>query len=58
MGAALPSADELKTWVSVNRKIMMKRGQKELVESVDEGETEESDEEGGGESGEESHDSM
>ena len=58
MGAALPSADELKTWVSVNRKIMMKRGQKELVESVDEGETEESDEEGGGESGEESDDSM
>ena len=44
--------------MSVNRKIMMKRGQKELVESVDEGETEESDEEGGGESGEESHDSM
>ena len=44
--------------LSVNRKIMMKRGQKELVESVDEGETEESDEEGGGESGEESDDSM
>ena len=44
--------------MSVNRKIMMKRGQKELVESVDEGETEESDEEGGGESGEESDDSM